>query len=233
MLVLNNIVTLYGRARVLHGISLHVGAGEMVALMGRNGMGKSTLMRSIIGLTPPSHGSITFGGRAIHTLPSHRIARLGIGYVPEDRQIFPTLTVRENMEAVAADYGNGAALYTPERVFSIFPRLRERHRLRGRDLSGGDQQMLAIGRALVINPRLLLLDEATEGLAPILCEEIWQGLALLKKRSMAILMADRNIDAMLAISDRCLILEKGRVVWQAEKPFSDFTDRVRCRYLGV
>ncbi len=233
MLVLNDIVTRYGRARVLHGISLHVGAGEMVALMGRNGMGKSTLMRSIIGLTPPSHGSITFGGRAIHTLPSHRIARLGIGYVPEDRQIFPTLTVRENMEAVAADYGNGADLYTPERVFSIFPRLRERHRHRGRDLSGGEQQMLAIGRALVINPRLLLLDEATEGLAPILCEEIWQGLALLKKRSMAILMADRNIDAMLAISDRCLILEKGRVVWQAEKPFSDFTDRVRCRYLGV
>ncbi len=233
MLVLNDIVTRYGRARVLHGISLHVGAGEMVALMGRNGMGKSTLMRSIIGLTPPSHGSITFGGRAIHTLPSHRIARLGIGYVPEDRQIFPTLTVRENMEAVAADYGNGADLYTPERVFSIFPRLRERCRHRGRDLSGGEQQMLAIGRALVINPRLLLLDEATEGLAPILCEEIWQGLALLKKRSMAILMADRNIDAMLAISDRCLILEKGRVVWQAEKPFSDFTDRVRCRYLGV
>ena len=233
MLVLNDIVTRYGRARVLHGISLHVGAGEMVALMGRNGMGKSTLMRSIIGLTTPSHGSITFGGRAIHTLPPHKIARLGIGYVPEDRQIFPTLTVRENMEAVAADYGNGADLYTPERVFSIFPRLRERCRHRGRDLSGGEQQMLAIGRALVINPRLLLLDEATEGLAPILCEEIWQGLALLKKRSMAILMADRNIDAMLAISDRCLILEKGRVVWQAEKPFSDFTDRVRCRYLGV
>lgn len=233
MLVLNDIVTMYGRAGILQKISLHVGAGEMVALMGRNGMGKSTLMRSIIGLTPPSHGAITFGGRAIHTLPPHKIARLGIGYVPEDRQIFPTLTVRENMEAVAADYGNGADLYTPERVFSIFPRLRERCGHRGRDLSGGEQQMLAIGRALVINPRLLLLDEATEGLAPILCEEIWQGLALLKKRSMAILMADRNIDAMLAISDRCLILEKGRVVWQAEKPFSDFTDKVRCRYLGV
>jgi len=233
MLDLNNIVTLYGRARVLQKISLHVGAGEMVALMGRNGMGKSTLMRSIIGLTPPSHGGITFAGRAIHTLPPYKIARLGIGYVPEDRQIFPTLTVRENMEAVAADYGRVADPYTPERVFSIFPRLRERCDHRGSELSGGEQQMLAIGRALVINPLLLLLDEATEGLAPILCEEIWQGLDLLKKRSMSILMADRNIDAMLAISDRCLILEKGRVVWQAEYPFSDFTDKVRCRYLGV
>ena len=233
MLDLNNIVTLYGRARVLQKISLHVGAGEMVALMGRNGMGKSTLMRSIIGLTPPSRGSITFGGRRIHTLPPYKIARLGIGYVPEDRQIFPTLTVRENMEAVAADYGRVADLYTPERVFSIFPRLRERCDHRGSELSGGEQQMLAIGRALVINPLLLLLDEATEGLAPILCEEIWQGLDLLKKRSMSILMADRNIDAMLAISDRCLILEKGRVVWQAEYPFTTFTDKVRCRYLGV
>ncbi len=233
MLDLNNIVTLYGRAEVLHGISLQVGAGEMVALMGRNGMGKSTLMRSIIGLAPPARGSITFGGQRIHTLPPYRIARLGIGYVPENREIFPTLTVRENMEAVAADYGRVADPYTPERVLSIFPRLRERINHRGRELSGGEQQMLAIGRALVINPLLLLLDEATEGLAPILCEEIWQGLALLKKRSMAILMADRNIDAMLAISDRCFILEKGRVVWQAEKPFSAFTDKVRCRYLGV
>ena len=233
MLVLNDIMTMYGRARVLQQISLHVGAGEMVALMGRNGMGKSTLMRSIIGLTPPARGSITFAGRAIHTLPPYKIARLGIGYVPENREIFPSLTVRENMEAVAADYGRVTDPYTPERVFSIFPRLRERHDHRGSELSGGEQQMLAIGRALVINPLLLLLDEATEGLAPILCEEIWQGLALLKKRSMAILMADRNIDAMLAISDRCLILEKGRVVWQAEKPFSAFTDKVRCRYLGV
>ncbi len=233
MLDLSNIVTMYGRAEVLHGISLHVGAGEMVALLGRNGMGKSTLIRSIIGLAPPARGRITFGGRKINTLPPYEIARLGIGYVPENREIFPTLTVRENMEAVAADYGGVADPYTPERVFSIFPRLRERINHRGRELSGGEQQMLAIGRALVINPLLLLLDEATEGLAPILCEEIWQGLTMLKKRSMAILMADRNIDAMLAISDRCLILEKGRVVWQAEKPFSAFTDKVRCRYLGV
>ena len=233
MLDLSNIVTMYGRAEVLHGISLHVGAGEMVALLGRNGMGKSTLIRSIIGLAPPARGRITFGGRKINTLPPYEIARLGIGYVPENREIFPTLTVRENMEAVAADYGRVADPYTPERVFSIFPRLRERINHRGRELSGGEQQMLAIGRALVINPLLLLLDEATEGLAPILCEEIWQGLTMLKKRSMAILMADRNIDAMLAISDRCLILEKGRVVWQAEKPFSAFTDKVRCRYLGV
>ena len=233
MLDLSNIVTMYGRAEILHGISLHVGAGEMVALMGRNGMGKSTLMRSIIGLTPPARGRITFGGQMVNNLPPYQIARLGIGYVPENREIFPSLTVRENMEAVAADYGRVADPYTPERVLSIFPRLRERINHQGRELSGGEQQMLAIGRALVINPLLLLLDEATEGLAPILCEEIWQGLALLKRRSMAILMADRNIDAMLAISDRCLILEKGRVVWQAEKPFSAFTDKVRCRYLGV
>ncbi len=233
MLVLNNIETLYGRARVLEGVSLRVGPGELVALMGRNGMGKSTVMRSVMGLAPPARGSIIFAGRAIDRLPPYRIARLGIGYVPEDRQIFPTLTVRENMVAVAANYNNVADPYTMERIFSIFPRLRERLGHRGRELSGGEQQMLAIARALMINPLLLLLDEATEGLAPILCEEIWQGLSFLKKQSMSILMADRNIDAMLAVSDRCVILEKGRVVWQAKRPFTTFTDRVRQRYLGV
>ncbi len=233
MLVLNNIETLYGRARVLEGVSLRVGPGELVALMGRNGMGKSTVMRSIMGLSPPARGSITFAGRVIDRLPPYRIARLGIGYVPEDRQVFPTLTVRENMVAVAANYNNVTDPYTMEQIFSIFPRLRERLGHRGRELSGGEQQMLAIARALMINPLLLLLDEATEGLAPILCEEIWQGLSFLKKHSMAILMADRNIDAMLAVSDRCVILEKGRVVWQAKRPFTTFTDRVRQRYLGV
>ena len=233
MLVLDRIETMYGRAGVLDNVSLRVGPGEMVALMGRNGMGKSTVIRSIMGLSPPARGAVIFNGRAVHHLPPYKIARLGIGYVPEDRQIFPTLTVRENMVAVAANYSGMAEPYTMERIFSIFPRLRERLGHKGRELSGGEQQMLAIARALMINPRLLLLDEATEGLAPIVCEEIWQGLALLKNRSMSILMADRNIDAMLAISDRCVILEKGRVVFTDTRPFNRFTVAVKKRYLGV
>ena len=233
MLILDNIETFYGRAQALFGVSLSVGRGQVVALMGRNGMGKTTVIRSIMGLTPAGNGSITYNSQPIHTLPSYRIARLGIGLVPEGRQIFPTLTVRENLLAVAANYNNSADPYTLERVLSIFPRLAERLAHLGRELSGGEQQMLAIARALMINPSLLLLDEATEGLAPIICEEIWKGLTILKKRGLSILVVDKNIEALLRISDLACIMEKGRIVWSDEHPFANFTDDIKMRYLGV
>jgi len=233
MLSVADIETFYGPAQALFGVSLTVGRGEVVALMGRNGMGKSTVIRSIMGLTPASGGSITWNDCSIHTLPSFKIARLGIGLVPEGRQVFPTLSVRENLLAVAANYTGSDNPYTLDRVFSIFPRLQERLHHLGRELSGGEQQMLAIARALMINPSLLLLDEATEGLAPLICKEIWQGLAILKERGMSILVVDKNINSLLTICNRCVIMEKGRVVFDDTTPFIRFTDEVKQRYLGV
>ncbi len=233
MLRVEDISTWYGSARVLFGASLEVGAGEVVALVGRNGMGKTTLIRSIMGLSRIGAGRITWQGRPIHHLPPHRIARLGIGLVPEGRQVFPTLTVRENLLAVAANHGRMEDPFTLERVFAIFPRLAERPDHLGRELSGGEQQMLAIARALMINPALLLLDEATEGLAPMLCREIWRGLSLLKGRGLAILVVDRNLDALQAISNRICIMERGRVVHRDDSPFATLTREVKLRYLGV
>ncbi|WP_457573531.1 ABC transporter ATP-binding protein [Desulfolithobacter sp.] len=233
MLKLEGVETFYGSAQALFGVSLVVGRGEVVAIMGRNGMGKTTVIRSIMGLNPPARGTITYHGQPIHLLPSFKIARLGIGLVPEGRQIFPTLTVRENLLAVAANYNHSSRPYNLERVVSIFPRLAERLDHLGRELSGGEQQMLAIARALMINPSLLLLDEATEGLAPIICEEIWQGLTILKNRGLSILVVDKNIDALLRISNRCCVMEKGRVAWSDTAPFQAFTDQVKMRYLGV
>jgi branched-chain amino acid transport system ATP-binding protein len=233
MLTVNNIETAYGKAQVLFGVNLRIRPGEVVALMGRNGMGKTTLIRSIMGLTPPFAGQILLDDRAIHTLPPYRIARLGIGLVPEGREIFPTLTVRENLLAVAANPAGRDEPYTVERICAIFPRLRERLHHLGRELSGGEQQMLAIGRALMINPEMLLLDEATEGLAPLVCREIWEGLQVLQGRGMSILVVDKNIDAVLAIADQCCLMEKGRVVWQGERPFSSFTKEIRQQYLGI
>jgi branched-chain amino acid transport system ATP-binding protein len=233
MLNVSALETFYNHAQALFGVSFTVGRGEVVALMGRNGMGKTTTIRSIMGLTPASGGSISWNGQAIHALPSYKIARLGIGLVPEGRQIFPTLSVRENLLAVAANYTGSDNPYTLERIFLIFPRLQERLDHLGRELSGGEQQMLAIARALMINPSLLLLDEATEGLAPLICKEIWQGLAILKDRGMSILVVDKNINSLLAICNRCYVMEKGRVVWRDEYPFVSFTDSVKLRYLGV
>ncbi|RUM35560.1 MAG: ABC transporter ATP-binding protein [Desulfobulbus sp.] len=233
MLDLSVIETMYGNAQALFGVSLTVDRGDVVALMGRNGMGKTTVIRSIMGLTPACRGSIRLEGQSIQDLPSYKIARLGIGLVPEGRQIFPTLSVRENLLAVAANFTGSPDPYTMDKAFSIFPRLRERLSHLGRELSGGEQQMLAIARALMINPRLLLLDEPTEGLAPILCEEIWQGLKILKEKGMSILIIDKNIKKLQEISDRCVIMEKGRVVWSSDSPFTDFTDQVKMRYLGV
>jgi len=233
MLILEKVETFYGRAQALFGASLTVGTGEVVALMGRNGMGKTTTIRSIMGLTPAGIGTITYNGQQINGLASYKIARAGIGLVPEGRQIFPTLTVRENLLAVAADYTNSNDPYTLERVFSIFPRLEERLKHLGSELSGGEQQMLAIARALMINPTLLLLDEPTEGLAPLVCEEIWNGLTILKERGLSILVVDKNIDALLRISNRICVMEKGRVVWHDEPPFAAFSDEMKKRYLGV
>jgi branched-chain amino acid transport system ATP-binding protein len=233
MLTVEGVTTFYGTGQVLFGASLTVQPGEVVALMGRNGMGKTTLIRSIMGMTPCSNGTIIYNGQSIRSLPSYRIARLGIGLVPEGRQIFPFLTVRENLLAIAANYNHCDDPYTMERVLSIFPRLAERLRHLGQELSGGEQQMLAIARALMINPSLLLLDEATEGLAPLVCEEIWQGLTVLKERGLSILVVDKNIRALLRISNRICIMEKGRLVWTAPYPFTEFSDGVKMRYLGV
>ena len=233
MLILDRVETFYGRAQALFGVSFSVERGQVVALMGRNGMGKTTIIRSIMGLTPVGQGTISYNDQPIHTLPSYKIARLGIGLVPEGRQIFPTLTVRENLLAIAANYNNSSDPYTLERVLSIFPRLAERLDHLGRELSGGEQQMLAIARALMINPSLLLLDEATEGLAPIICEEIWKGLTILKERGLSILVVDKNIEALLRISNRACVMEKGRIVWSDEHPFAAFTDDIKMRYLGV
>ncbi len=233
MLILDGVETFYGRAQALFGVSFSVERGQVVALMGRNGMGKTTIIRSIMGLTPVGQGTISYNDQPIHTLPSYKIARLGIGLVPEGRQIFPTLTVRENLLAIAANYNNSSDPYTLERVLSIFPRLAERLNHLGRELSGGEQQMLAIARALMINPSLLLLDEATEGLAPIICEEIWKGLTILKERGLSILVVDKNIEALLRISNRACVMEKGKIVWSDEHPFAAFTDDIKMRYLGV
>ena len=233
MLILDGVETFYGRAQALFGVSFSVERGQVVALMGRNGMGKTTIIRSIMGLTPVGQGTISYNDQPIHTLPSYKIARLGIGLVPEGRQIFPTLTVRENLLAIAANYNNSSDPYTLERVLTIFPRLAERLDHLGRELSGGEQQMLAIARALMINPSLLLLDEATEGLAPIICEEIWKGLTILKERGLSILVVDKNIEALLRISNRACVMEKGKIVWSDEHPFAAFTDDIKMRYLGV
>ena len=223
----------YGTGRVLFGASLEVRPGEVVALMGRNGMGKTTLIRAVMGLVRVREGTVSWEGRPIHGLPPFRIARLGIGLAPEGREVFPTLTVRENLLAVAANYARVPDPYTVDRVCAIFPRLGERLRHRAGALSGGEQQMLAIARALMINPRLLLLDEATEGLAPAVRKEIWRGLAVLRRRGLGILVVDKDLRSLLAASDRCVIMEKGRTVWRDETPFSRTTPEITRRYLGI
>ena len=232
LLALDNVETSYGLSQVLFGISLSIASGEMVTLMGRNGMGKTTTVRSIMGLTQARAGSIRFGGEDIRGLPSYRIAKLGLGLVPEGRQIFPNLTVQENLIATATGRG-GTADWTLERVHNLFPRLAERASSMGNQLSGGEQQMLAIGRALMTNPRLLILDEATEGLAPLIRADIWRSLARLKKDGLSILVIDKNVDALTRVADRHVIIERGRVVWTgASRELAGSTD-IQRRYLGI
>ncbi|BBO71150.1 ABC transporter ATP-binding protein [Desulfosarcina alkanivorans] len=233
MLEVDQIETVYGKSQVLFGVSMTVREGEVVTLLGRNGMGKSTTVRSIMGLTPIRRGRIVFDGRAIDRLPAYAIARLGIGLVPEGRQIFPNLTVRENMVATAANRQNAKSPYTLDDVLSIFPRLADRLNHYGNQLSGGEQQMLAVVRALMTNPRLLILDEATEGLAPLVRKEIWQALAMLKANGHAILVIDKNLDALMKLAERHCIMENGRVVWRGNSVELAGDDALRARYLGV
>jgi len=233
MLQVTGIETFYGRSQILFGVSLEIGAGEVVTVMGRNGMGKTTLVRSILGLTPPKAGSIRFDGKELRNQPSYVAARAGIGIVPEGRQIFPTLTVRENLIATAANRSGLSESWTLERVFEMFPILAERTNAYGKTLSGGEQQMLAIGRALMTNAKLLILDDATEGLAPLVCAEIWKCLERLKETGQAILIIDRNLETLIRIADRHYIMEKGRFVWSGSSASLAAKPELWRRYLGV
>ncbi|HYA04418.1 MAG TPA: ABC transporter ATP-binding protein [Xanthobacteraceae bacterium] len=233
LLELAGIETSYGLSRVLFGISLMVEAGEMVSLLGRNGMGKTTTVRSIMGLTPAAAGSIRFAGVEIRQLPAYRVAKLGIGLVPEGRQVFPNLTARENLIATAADRSGAADRWTLDKVLALFPRLAERGSQMANLLSGGEQQMLAIGRALMTNPRLLILDEATEGLAPLIRDEIWHCLHRLRAAGQSILVIDKNVEALTRIADRHYVIERGRVVWTGSSAQLAKAPEIQHRYLGI
>ena len=219
----------YGASRVLFDVSLHVERGEFVTLMGRNGMGKTTTIKTIIGLLPASGGAVHFDGSDVTGRAPEIVARLGRGLVPEGRQIFPNLTVRENLIATAADRFNRANPWTLERVVALFPRLGERHAQWARTLSGGEQQMLAIGRALMTNPKLLILDEATEGLAPVIRAEIWTCLEALKGEGLSILVIDKNVGVLRRLADRHFVIERGRTVWSGD---GDALDRDREKVNG-
>ncbi len=233
MLQVDGLQAGYGRVRVLFGIDLAVAEGEVATLLGRNGMGKTTTMRAITGLTPPSGGQIAFRGHALERRPPHAIGRLGIAMAPEGRQVFPTLTVRENLVATAANRLGRASPWTLERIYRLFPRLQERQRQSAASLSGGEQQMLAIGRALMTNPALLLLDEATEGLAPLIRQEIYACIRSLKAEGQAILMVDKHIAELLPVADRHTIIEKGRTVWSGSSAAFRAAPELVARHLGV
>ncbi|MCG6111581.1 MAG: ABC transporter ATP-binding protein [Paracoccus sp.] len=228
MLVVEGLQAGYGEARVLHDIHLQVGQGQVVTLLGRNGMGKTTTISTIFGLLPARGGRVTIDGRDMTRAAPHRIARAGLGLVPEGRQVFPTLDVRENLLATARP-----GHWAQTRVLDLFPRLAERMGHKGSELSGGEQQMLAIGRALMTNPRLIVLDEATEGLAPLIRDEIWSCLTRLKDQGEAILIVDKNLSALTRFADRHVVIEKGRTVWSGENTqlLNDIT--VVERHLGV
>ncbi|HVL34315.1 MAG TPA: ABC transporter ATP-binding protein [Burkholderiales bacterium] len=233
MLEVRGLQTAYGRSQVLFDVSLEVRAGEVVTLLGRNGMGKSTTVRSIMGITPPKAGTISFEGRPLRGLASYRIAQAGLGLVPEGRQVFPNLTVRENLVATAANRRREDQPWTVERVYALFPNLQARQGNYGNQLSGGEQQMLAIARALMTNPRLLLLDEATEGLAPLVRVEIYRSIERLKAAGLSILLIDKDVKSLTRVADRHYVLEKGRVVWSGSSAELAGNEEVQHRYLGV
>lgn len=226
LLDVSKIEAFYGASQALFGIDLTVAEGEVVALMGRNGMGKTTTIRAICNLTPPKSGSVRFAGTDLGGTPSHRVARLGIGLVPEGRRCFRNLTVHENLVAAAR-----TGPWTLDRVNALFPRLKERHAQIAASLSGGEQQMLAIGRALMTNPRLLILDEATEGLAPVIRQDIWRAIRTLKDDGLSILVVDKTLPELLPVADRCTILENGRTAWTGTP--AELNANVQDRYLGV
>ena len=228
MLQVRGLETAYGRSQVLFGIDLNVERAQVVSLLGRNGMGKTTTVRSIMGITPARSGSVTFQEREIRHLPSYLVAQAGIGLVPEGRQVFPNLTVRENLVATAR-----RGPWTLEKVLDMFPQLKARRGNYGNQLSGGEQQMLAIGRALMTNPRLLILDEATEGLAPLIRHEIYRSIAELKAEGLSILVIDKDVRALTRVADVHYVLEKGRVVWSGSSSELSANQEMQHRYLGV
>ncbi|MEO6564918.1 MAG: ABC transporter ATP-binding protein [Casimicrobiaceae bacterium] len=234
LLEIDNLTATYGASQALFGMSFTAEAGQCVTLIGRNGMGKTTTVKCIIGMLSTHQGDIRFDGRAIEALPSYRIAQSGIGLVPEMRQIFPTLSVRENLVATARVRTHGdAAPWTLPRVYGLFPRLAERATNLGNQLSGGEQQMLAIGRALMTNPRLLILDEATEGLAPLVRAEIWSCLDQLKREGLTLLVIDKNIGPLTRLADMHYIVEKGRIVWRGDSAALAAQPEVLHQYVGV
>ncbi len=233
LLEVENLETAYGTSQVLFGLSLHIAAGGVATLLGRNGMGKTTTVRSILGLTPPRSGTVRFRGERIDGLSPDRIARMGLALVPEGRQIFPNLSVSENLRAFAANRNASREPWTLERVYALFPRLAERSRNMGNQLSGGEQQMLAIGRALMTNPHLLILDEATEGLAPLIREEIWLCLAALRAQGQSILVIDKYVQRLIELADRHTIIERGRVVWAGSSEQLAADPGLWHRYIGV
>lgn len=234
MLSMRGVESGYGASQVLFGVDLEIQAGQVVTLLGRNGMGKSTLLKTMFGQLPLRAGSVRFAGQDIGGWAPDRIARAGLAIVPEGRQCFPNLTVREHLTAFVAQRNPDIAQpWTVERVFGLFPRLKERASNMGNQLSGGEQQMLAIGRALVTNPRLLILDEATEGLAPLVREEIWQCLATLREAGQTILVIDKYVERLLGLADYHVVLERGRVVWTGDSAALDGDRGVWERYLGV
>ena len=228
MLEIRGLETSYGRSQVLFGVDLRIGKGEVVSLLGRNGMGKTTTVRSVMGITPPRSGTILFENSRISGLASYRIAQAGLGLVPEGRQVFPNLTVRENLVATARK-----GPWNVDAVFRLFSNLKERHGHYGNQLSGGEQQMLAIGRALMTNPRLLILDEATEGLAPLIRADIYRSIERLKGEGLSLLVIDKDVKALTQAADRHYVLEKGRVVWSGTSAELSADKNVQHRYLGV
>ena len=233
MLEIKNMETSYGQSQVLFGIDMKINHGEVVTLIGRNGMGKTTAINSIMGLVKIKSGEIIFDGNHVHNCPPYKVARTGIGLVPEGRQIFPNLSVYENLEATSSNRNKNSSPWTLNRVLKLFPRLKERFKNMGNQLSGGEQQMLAIGRALMTNPRLLILDEATEGLAPLIKKEIWVCLKDLKSSGQSILVVDKNIKSLTELADRNYIMEKGRIAWFGDSSTLSSNKEIQHRYLGI
>lgn len=233
MLSVSSLEAYYGASQALFGMDLSVGGGEVATLLGRNGMGKTTTINAIMGIVKPRAGTVSFDSSDITGVPSFRIAKLGLGLVPEGRQIFPNLTVHENLVATAANRREDPTPWTLERIYEMFPALQSRETSMGNLLSGGEQQMLAIGRALMTNPSLLILDEATEGLAPLVREEIWTCLQRIKEDGLSILVVDKNVADLIKLADRHHVVEKGRVVWTGTSPELAADADVQHRYLGV
>ena len=233
MLEMEGLDAFYGQSQALFGMSLSVEAGQVVSLMGRNGMGKTTTIRSIMGLIRPRGGRLSFQGQDLIGLASYKVAQLGLGLVPEGRQIFPNLTVREHLVATARTGQGTSKPWTLDRVYELFPRLEDRQGSMGNQLSGGEQQMLAVGRALTTNPTLLLLDEATEGLAPLVRDEIWSCLSVLKSAGQAILIIDKNVETLTEICDHHFIVEKGHLVWNGNSDELRANPEIQQQYLGV